>query len=1304
MSGEDTQRAPVALGSEEGESELAQVRRTLEAERVAHAEQLGRLYATDLRRMDEIAALEAQLAGQVQVMNGEEPFWCAPLIHLFHEFKLKPKDVARACTDLAKARYSDEPTAVLLLSSIAHAADPRPWRAKWFGFSLAKAGLARTALRVLSEARPAAPFSESETRAYSRLEVQAAAEREAAEAYAERRKEQVSKLAAQRSAAAFEAFEVVQQPTAPKRRAPRPETQKELRVACIADEFTVHSFAPECQLLQLGTDWEVPLGEFDADLLLIESAWKGRGDEWQNKVSNLSPQLLALIEWCRAHSVPTVFWNKEDPVHFSSFLRLARRVDFVFTTDLDCIPQYKKAVGHGRVFLLPFAAQPALHNPIEQYDRKDAFNFAGSYYLRYPQRQTDFASIVDTAAKLRPVEIYDRNYDNPHPHYAFPEIYKPLVLGRLPFEEIGRAYKGYKFGINLNTIKQSQTMFARRVFELQASNTVVVSNFSRGMRLLFGDLAISSDDAGGISQRLELLCSSEHEYLSLRLRALRKVLREHTYRHRLSYVVSKVWGTSFEYQPWCVAVLAKVTSVPEFERILAAFGAQAHSEKKLFILLADVRPEQLDHVLKQDAARSSVVLVSNVAEAHRAMGSKFDALSLWSVNDYYGPNYLLDLALGHEFSDARAFGKGGYYESSDGVSAPTAQAFGNQYRPVSELLWRSALVRLPGLDLRQLEAAAASAETATLRGPGLLALDVMNYCRGGALLSPEQLAMTIDKPQADEGIGLLDALYPLAEQVHAAEGAVVGDELPYLSAAAIAKLFRKPGSEQVTLQLRGENLHIVSRLAPEQHLYFYARTAFPREDLNLVSNSQFEWVCSYLGPLDLRVVAEFQDAAGTKLAHSMTRAGGVYSLAIPPDCHFVRFGLRVQGSGSASLGRMVLGAQRQRPAAVLGRGRALVLTKQYPAHDDLYKYGFLHSRVRAYREAGLLVDVFRIVDQATAEYREFEGVDVASGDADLLDATLSAGAYDHVLVHLLDERMWRVLVKHIARLRVTVWVHGVEIQAWQRREFEFDGAAPVEIERQKRLSERRGKFWRSILMPPPPNLHLVFVSQYLYDEVCQDLGFRLPASAYSIIHNYIDSRRFPYHRKPPEQRSRVLSIRSFANRKYANDLSCSAICELSKRKCFAELHFAIYGDGPLFEATVEPLRRFANVELHQHFLTHSQIAALQQEYGVMLTPSRMDTQGVSRDEAMASGLVPVTNRVGAIPEFVDQECGIVVPPDDPVALADAIEALYLDSERFCRLSAAASLRVNRQSGFDATIRREIEWITARPKGRPVEGA
>ncbi|MFP3454528.1 DUF3880 domain-containing protein, partial [Bacillus sp. SIMBA_154] len=78
-----------------------------------------------------------------------------------------------------------------------------------------------------------------------------------------------------------------------------------------------------------------------------------------------SQEVLGIVLWCRDHKIPTIFWNKEDPVHFETFLTTAKLFDFVFTTDIDCIHRYKAALGHDRVYLLPFAAQPLVNNPVE---------------------------------------------------------------------------------------------------------------------------------------------------------------------------------------------------------------------------------------------------------------------------------------------------------------------------------------------------------------------------------------------------------------------------------------------------------------------------------------------------------------------------------------------------------------------------------------------------------------------------------------------------------------------------------------------------------------------------------------------------------------------------------------------------------------------------------------------------------------------------------------------------------------------------------------------------------------------------
>src|SRR5690606_38877244 len=155
-----------------------------------------------------------------------------------------------------------------------------------------------------------------------------------------------------------------------------------------------------------------------------------------------------------------------------------------------------------------------------------------------------------------------------------------------------------------------------------------------------------------------------------------------------------------------------------------------------------------------------------------------------------------------------------------------------------------------------------------------------------------------------------------------------------------------------------------------------------------------------------------------------------------------------------------------------------------------------------------------------------------------------------------------------------IWVHGAEIQVWQRREFEFERLPKEEVVRQKKLSDKRVKFWTRVLAQPRPhpNVHLIFVSQYFVDEVTTDLKISLPKGSYSVIHNYIDPKIFDYQEKKPEQRKKLLSIRPYASRKYANDLTIACILELSRRPFFKDLEFSLYGDGDLFEAITAPVR------------------------------------------------------------------------------------------------------------------------------------
>ncbi len=61
-------------------------------------------------------------------------------------------------------------------------------------------------------------------------------------------------------------------------------------------------------------------------------------------------------------------------------------------------------------------------------------------------------------------------------------------------------------------------------------------------------------------------------------------------------------------------------------------------------------------------------------------------------------------------------------------------------------------------------------------------------------------------------------------------------------------------------------------------------------------------------------------------------------------------------------------------------------------------------------------------------------------------------------------------------------------------------------------------------------------------------------------------------------------------------------------------------------------------------------------------------------EAMAGGLPIVATAVGALPEVVSSDVGIIVPPGDPVALATAFEKLAADGTLRSALGAAGQAR------------------------------
>ena len=87
---------------------------------------------------------------------------------------------------------------------------------------------------------------------------------------------------------------------------------------------------------------------------------------------------------------------------------------------------------------------------------------------------------------------------------------------------------------------------------------------------------------------------------------------------------------------------------------------------------------------------------------------------------------------------------------------------------------------------------------------------------------------------------------------------------------------------------------------------------------------------------------------------------------------------------------------------------------------------------------------------------------------------------------------------------------------------------------------------------------------------------------------------------------------------------------------------------------------------------------------VFACPSVYEPLGIVNLEAMACGTAVVASRVGGIPEVVaDDETGLLVPPDDPGALASALNALLRDPDRARAMGQAGRKRAVAEFGWSA---------------------
>lgn len=341
--------------------------------------------------------------------------------------------------------------------------------------------------------------------------------------------------------------------------------------------------------------------------------------------------------------------------------------------------KYREELDHDRIDVLSFAAAPAIHNPIripEVHQKRDVA-FAGMYFAhKFPERREQMDLLLGAADQVSSrmdvgLEIYSR-FEGGDSRYQFPKPLHKRVIGGLPYQKMLTAYRRHKVFLNVNSVTDSPSMCARRVFEITAAGTPVVSTPSAAIPQFFpqNEVPVVSDpqEAGWL---LRALVRSPQMRDRMVHKVQRRIWAKHTYAHRAVSVFTAA-GMDFDeraIQPKPVTVMVSTNRPYQVDHVLKSVASQAGVPVQLAMLTHNFEVDEQEFRAKaRDLGLEDVVLLS--ATNDLSLGqclnelvkvSDGEVLAKFDDDDFYGENYLLDSSNSLRFANADLVGKQAVY-------------------------------------------------------------------------------------------------------------------------------------------------------------------------------------------------------------------------------------------------------------------------------------------------------------------------------------------------------------------------------------------------------------------------------------------------------------------------------------------------------------------------------------------------------------------------------------------------------------------------------------------------------------------
>ncbi|MCW2882943.1 MAG: hypothetical protein JWQ95_7043 [Sphaerisporangium sp.] len=417
-----------------------------------------------------------------------------------------------------------------------------------------------------------------------------------------------------------------------------------LTVAAIVDRQSEALFRYEWrQVTNFGPDnWQAMLDEHRPHLLFVESVLpgprQGNGGRWLEELAGRSRGLRDLVEECGRRGIRTMFWHSAGPI--SASVPMASLFDHVLATSEARAREWRAALRHDRIGILPHAVQPRVHNQLPAAGGRSGVGLLGTAV------QAD----------------------------APPDAgWRPLIAENATYDDVLTAYR------EVSMVLAGPDADARTVEELSACGTPI-------MQLT----APFAADEASLRQAVE----SIGEYLAADLECASDAHLAWRATVPVTPLLDPLLGTAGLPSVRNAATITAVTAVSgvgQLDHLLGQLQRQAHVPGQLVIVA-----EGLDVAVVEKAARAvhkgdvvvrdTGVPVTRGAALDRALRlADGDLVAVLDPRDLYGEHYLADLARYFAAVEAEIIGKASFYAHIPGTGATLLRQPGADHRFLPEV-------------------------------------------------------------------------------------------------------------------------------------------------------------------------------------------------------------------------------------------------------------------------------------------------------------------------------------------------------------------------------------------------------------------------------------------------------------------------------------------------------------------------------------------------------------------------------------------------------------------------------------------